>query len=97
MYEYAIAGVPILIDSETSFVHFTGIWKALGKPKADIVKLIESQPSIAGSIRKIRGGYLKIQGTWLPFEIARTLARRVAYEIRHEVRYKPVVPPQNQA
>lgn len=27
-----------------SMVHFTGIWKALGHNKADVVRLIESQP-----------------------------------------------------
>lgn len=25
-------------------VHWSGIWRALGKSKADVVKLIESQP-----------------------------------------------------
>jgi hypothetical protein len=45
-------------------VHFTGIWKALGHTKADVVKLVESDPTIAPYLRKVRGGYLKIQGTW---------------------------------
>lgn len=43
---------------------------------ADIVKMIESQPELAPRLRRVRGGYLKIQGTWMPYEIALKLARR---------------------
>ncbi|KAG6877952.1 hypothetical protein C0993_001570 [Termitomyces sp. T159_Od127] len=35
---------------------------------ADIVKMIDSQPDLAPLIRRVRGGYLKIQGTWMPYE-----------------------------
>lgn len=51
-------------DPVLGMVHFTGIWKALGHTKADVVKLVESDPTIAPFLRKVRGGYLKIQGTW---------------------------------
>lgn len=37
--------------------------------KADIVKMLESQPDLAPQLRRVRGGYLKIQGTWMPFEV----------------------------
>lgn len=74
-----------MIDCETGMVHFTGIWKALGHTKADVVKLVESDPTIAPYLRKVRGGYLKIQGTWLPFDTARTLARRVAWQVRYDL------------
>ncbi len=43
---------------------------------ADIVKMVESQPDLAPQLRRVRGGYLKIQGTWMPYEIAMRLARR---------------------
>lgn len=36
---------------------------------ADIVKMIDSQPDLAPLIRRVRGGYLKIQGTWMPYEV----------------------------
>lgn len=36
---------------------------------ADIVKMIESQPELAPQLRRVRGGYLKIQGTWMPYEV----------------------------
>ncbi|ORY86704.1 transcription regulator HTH, apses-type DNA-binding domain-containing protein, partial [Leucosporidium creatinivorum] len=83
--EYPLRGQTIMIDTETRMCHWTGIWKALGKSKADVVRLIESQPEIAGRIRKIRGGYLKVQGTWMPYEIAQELCRRVAWDIRHDL------------
>jgi hypothetical protein len=41
---------------------------------ADIVKMIESQPDLASQIRRVRGGYLKIQGTWMPYEVFRPAA-----------------------
>lgn len=34
-------------------------------------------------IKRIRGGYIKIQGTWLPFETARLLCVRFCYPIRY--------------
>ncbi|CUS24012.1 LAQU0S13e01310g1_1 [Lachancea quebecensis] len=34
-------------------------------------------------LKRIRGGYIKIQGTWLPFEVARALCMRFCYPIRY--------------
>ncbi|QLL31469.1 hypothetical protein HG536_0B03320 [Torulaspora globosa] len=34
-------------------------------------------------VKRIRGGYIKIQGTWLPFETARLLCVRFCYPIRY--------------
>ena len=31
--------------------------------------MIDSQPDLAPVIRRVRGGYLKIQGTWMPYEV----------------------------
>jgi hypothetical protein len=36
--------------------------------------MIESQPNLAPLIRRVRGGYLKIQGTWMPYEASRPLS-----------------------
>ncbi|OAV99272.1 hypothetical protein PTTG_07905 [Puccinia triticina 1-1 BBBD Race 1] len=85
VFEYPLNGQYIMIDCETGMVHFTGIWKALGHNKADVVKLVESDPTIAPYLRKVRGGYLKIQGTWLPFDTAKTLAQRVAWQVRYDL------------
>ncbi|OBZ72023.1 hypothetical protein A0H81_07376 [Grifola frondosa] len=85
VYEYPLNGQWIMLDMDDGYVLWTGIWKALGNSKADIVKIIDSQPDLAAQLRRVRGGYLKIQGTWMPFEIALRLARRVAWPIRHDL------------
>ncbi|KAG9014910.1 hypothetical protein FRB90_005150 [Tulasnella sp. 427] len=41
--------------------------------------MVEAQPELASQIRRVRGGYLKIQGTWLPYEVALKLARRPTF------------------
>lgn len=85
VYEYStINGQPIIWDYNTGYVHITGLWKATGHTKADIVKLIDnSPPEIEQVIRRVRGGFLKIQGTWLPFDIAKRLAQRTCWFIRY--------------
>ncbi|GAA5865370.1 hypothetical protein JCM8547_005071 [Rhodosporidiobolus lusitaniae] len=85
VFEYPLRGQTILVDSETGYILITAIWKALGRHKADVVKLNGSQPEIAPLVRKVRGGQLTIQGTWLPFEIAETLAKRVAWETKDDL------------
>ncbi|PWN51223.1 DNA-binding domain of Mlu1-box binding protein MBP1, partial [Violaceomyces palustris] len=82
VFEYQCNGHTIMIDRETSYVRFTGIWQALGHTKADVVRLLEASPELEPVVRKIRGGFLKIQGTWLPFDVALNLSRRTAFNIR---------------
>jgi len=71
-------------DSVIALLHFAALGNSKGSPSsgsgygtwltpivcsADIVKMIESQPDLASQIRRVRGGYLKIQGTWMPYEV----------------------------
>ena len=37
---------------------------------ADIVKILESQPDLASKLRRVRGGYLKMQGTWMARDVS---------------------------
>ncbi|CAO3634578.1 unnamed protein product [Mucor hiemalis] len=83
VYEYLVNGQPIMWDRESGYVHFTGIWKALGNSKADIVKMVDSNPEL--KVKKIRGGFLKIQGTWIPYEYAYILCKRTAWVIRKDL------------
>lgn len=94
VFEYNINNHWIIWDYETGFVHLTGIWKASINDeinthrnlKADIVKLLESTPKqYHQHIKRIRGGFLKIQGTWLPFGLCKMLAKRFCYHIRFEL------------
>lgn len=51
--------------------------------KADIIKLLELTPKdLHQCIKRVRGGLLKIQGTWLPHRLCEQLARRFCYYIR---------------
>lgn len=54
--------------------------------KADIVKLLELTPrALHSQIRRMRGGFLKIQGTWVPHSLCKSLARRFCYYIRYKL------------
>lgn len=44
---------------------------------------MDNSPHLEPVIRRVRGGFLKIQGTWLPFGVAKTLASRTCYHIRY--------------
>jgi hypothetical protein len=55
-----------MLDSENGSIHFTGIYKCLGNKKVDVAAL-SADPMFADSVRKIRGGSLRIQGTWSVF------------------------------
>ncbi|KAL1921502.1 uncharacterized protein VTP21DRAFT_11218 [Calcarisporiella thermophila] len=83
VYEYSVDDHPIMWDRETGDVHFTGIWKALGRSKSDIVKMVDANPAL--HVKKIRGGLLKIQGTWISRDEARILARRTCFPLRHQL------------
>ena len=83
VYEYMVNNQWVIWDYYTGYVHLTGLWKAIGNNKADIVKLVENSPDLEPVIRRVRGGFLKIQGTWLPFHIAKALAARTCYHIRY--------------
>lgn len=83
VYEYSLNNQWIIWDYFTGYVHLTGLWKALGHSKADIVKLLETSPDLEPVIKRVRGGFLKIQGTWVPFDIAKTLAARTCFHIRY--------------
>ena len=69
-------------------------WRLTQTFVADIVKIIDSQPDLAPQLRRVRGGYLKIQGTWMPYEIALRLARRSVVFAFHLVGYHLPANPQ---
>ncbi|KAG1774521.1 hypothetical protein EV702DRAFT_1124583 [Suillus placidus] len=81
VYEYPLNGQWIMMDIDDGYILWTGIWKA------DIVKMIDSQPDLAPVIRRVRGGYLKIQGTWMPYEVSipASYIQQVAWPIRDDL------------
>ncbi|CAN3356968.1 hypothetical protein DICA1_C12354 [Diutina catenulata] len=54
--------------------------------KADIGKLLESTPKrYQPYIKRVRGGLLRIQGTWMPYSLCKILCQRFCYHIRYEL------------
>ncbi|CEJ01488.1 Putative KLTH0G10098p [Rhizopus microsporus] len=82
-FEMMVGGQPILWDRENDWILITGVWKALGKSKADVLKVVDANPGLP--MKKIRGGRLAIQGTWLPMESARALCVKNAWPLRHDL------------
>nr|QOU81785.1 hypothetical protein [Sporisorium reilianum] len=82
VFEYDVRGHTMMIDVDTSFVRFTSITQALGKNKVNFGRLVRTCPALDPHITKLKGGYLSIQGTWLPYDLAKELSRRIAWEIR---------------
>lgn len=93
--EMNVCGQTILWDYRTGMVHLTGLCKAVGLQKANVVRFLDSNPGLHAAVRRIKGGVLKIQGewrnsggdglmigTWVAHEIALVLARRVCFPIR---------------
>ncbi|KAF8315810.1 DNA-binding domain of Mlu1-box binding protein MBP1, partial [Clavulina sp. PMI_390] len=80
VYEYPIGDQWIMLDAEDGYVLWTAIWKALGNQKADVVRMLDNMPELTPYIRRVRGGYLKIQGTWMKYEVS-----LVAYNIREDL------------
>lgn len=63
-----------------------GVVHVKSNSKADIVKLLELTPkSLHPFIKRVRGGFLKIQGTWVPFHLCRKLALRFCFYIRYKL------------
>jgi len=60
---------PLVIQKVYHFANKSWATFLICVPIADIVKMIDSQPDLASVIRRVRGGYLKIQGTWMPYEV----------------------------
>ncbi|CAE6397223.1 unnamed protein product [Rhizoctonia solani] len=82
VYEYPLNGQWIMMDTDDGYVLWTGqypdpdrcpmlTWTLvlLGSPNVEIVKILESQPDLAGKLRRVA------------FE----LARRVAWKIRYDL------------
>ncbi|RCH99118.1 hypothetical protein CU097_013085 [Rhizopus azygosporus] len=65
----------ILWDSENGL--------ALGNSKTDIAKIIAENPNL--HVKKVRGGCLAIQGTWMPFESAKELCMKNIWALRFDL------------
>ncbi|ODQ48060.1 hypothetical protein PICMEDRAFT_31792, partial [Pichia membranifaciens NRRL Y-2026] len=82
VYEYKLGNHVILWDYVIGWVYITSIWKAVGNYKADVLKLVSTSPEIKNKVYKTKGGCLKVQGTWIQYDVAKQLAARFCWPIR---------------
>ncbi|KAG8953276.1 hypothetical protein FRC04_002686 [Tulasnella sp. 424] len=87
VWEYSLREQPMMMDMDDGFVLWTSICKALGKSKADITRMIESDQELQqpNRLRRVKGGFLRVQGTWIPHSNAKALARKIAWEIKDDL------------
>ncbi|KAI9010682.1 transcription regulator HTH, apses-type DNA-binding domain-containing protein, partial [Hyaloraphidium curvatum] len=92
VYEFLSSnGTPLMWDSEDGYVNWTSIRKAMGWSKKGegrklaIAKELEDVERTSPHVRRVRGGILKIQGTWIPKESALEAALTYCHPIRHEL------------
>ncbi|KAJ3216563.1 hypothetical protein HK099_005820 [Clydaea vesicula] len=62
-----------------AYMNATHILKVAGFSKPKRTKILEKEV-LQGQHEKIQGGYGKYQGTWIPFDVSRKLARRYDVE-----------------
>ena len=82
VYEYKLGNHVILWDYVIGWVYITSIWKAIGNYKADVLKLVSTSPEIKNKVYKTKGGCLKVQGTWIQYDVAKQLASKFCWPIR---------------
>ncbi|KAG9009930.1 hypothetical protein FRB90_008070, partial [Tulasnella sp. 427] len=49
--------------------------------------MIESDQELQqpNRLRRVKGGFLRVQGTWIPHPNAKALARKIAWEIKDDL------------
>ncbi|KAJ3037446.1 transcriptional regulator swi6 [Rhizophlyctis rosea] len=74
VYELNVNGVGVMRRQNDSWINATHILKVAGIEKGRRTKILEREIH-NGEHEKIQGGYGKYQGTWIPLERAKKLAR----------------------
>ncbi|KAH3685615.1 hypothetical protein WICPIJ_003415 [Wickerhamomyces pijperi] len=87
VFEYVLGGNWVIWDYHHGLVFFTGLYKICNEgEKWDYLKIIDKYSvNNMSSVKRIRGGYLKIQGTWIPYKLAYEMASRFCYKYRYQL------------
>ncbi|KAI9325036.1 transcription regulator HTH, apses-type DNA-binding domain-containing protein, partial [Zopfochytrium polystomum] len=75
VYEKIIRGVPVMKRVDDYYMNATHILKVAGFTKPKRTKILEKEV-LQGHHEKVQGGYGKYQGTWIPRQIAKSLAKQ---------------------
>ncbi|KAI9100588.1 transcription regulator HTH, apses-type DNA-binding domain-containing protein, partial [Phlyctochytrium arcticum] len=74
VYETSCRGLPVMRRVADAYINATQILRAAGLPKPQRTKILERDVT-GGVHEKVQGGYAGFQGTWIPLDSARLLAR----------------------
>lgn len=81
VYEYLIPTGSVMRRKSDSWVNATHILKTANFPKAKRTRILERDVQV-GEHEKVQGGYGKYQGTWVPLQRAKEIAKQFeVYEI----------------
>ncbi|KAF8941518.1 transcriptional regulator swi6 [Haplosporangium gracile] len=78
VYEVMCRGIAVMRRKQDSYLNATQILKVAGIEKGRRTKILEREV-LSGEHEKIQGGYGKYQGTWVPFQRGKDLAKQ--YEV----------------
>lgn len=79
VYELIIHSGSVMRRKDDGWVNATHILKAANFPKAKRTRILERDVQTAEH-EKVQGGYGKYQGTWVPLERAKTIAKEFAVD-----------------
>ncbi|KAF9092675.1 transcriptional regulator swi6 [Mortierella sp. AD031] len=79
VYELMCRGIAVMRRTHDSFLNATQILKVAGIDKGKRTKILERE-ILTGPHEKVQGGYGKYQGTWVPFQRGRDLAKQYKVE-----------------
>ncbi|KAI1318178.1 transcriptional regulator swi6 [Mortierella claussenii] len=79
VYEVMCRGIAVMRRKQDSYLNATQILKVAGIEKGKRTKILE-RDVLNGVHEKIQGGYGKYQGTWVPFQRGKDLAKDYSVE-----------------
>ncbi|KAI7829515.1 hypothetical protein BC939DRAFT_420304 [Gamsiella multidivaricata] len=79
VYELMCRGIAVMRRKHDSYLNATQILKVAGIEKGKRTKILEREV-LSGEHEKVQGGYGKYQGTWVPFQRGKNLAKQYKVE-----------------
>ncbi|KAF9438624.1 transcriptional regulator swi6 [Entomortierella beljakovae] len=79
VYEVMCRGIAVMRRKQDSYLNATQILKVAGIEKGKRTKILE-RDILNGEHEKVQGGYGKYQGTWVPFQRGKDLAKEYKVE-----------------
>ncbi|KAF9968460.1 transcriptional regulator swi6 [Mortierella alpina] len=79
VYEVMCRGIAVMRRKQDSYLNATQLLKVAGIDKGKRTKILEREV-LPGEHEKVQGGYGKYQGTWVPFQRGKDLAKQYKVE-----------------